>query len=148
VVARHSYIRQFAPALIKHLKLEAETENEASNHLLEAVNVLNQMNTEGRYKLPDEAPINFIPKKLRPLVIEDDKLNKPAWECALLTVVRDQIKSGNFSVQNSKRFANLDAFFIPESEWSSQREAFFARAGLPAHPGWEDTSVPSNYPTC
>ena len=135
VIARHSYLRQFAPTLLKHLKFQAETENDASDHLLEAVNLLNQLNSDGRYKLPDEAPVDFIPKKLRPLVIEDDKLNKPAWECALLTVVRDQIKSGNLSVQNSKRFANLDAFFIPESAWAAQRDAFFARAGLPGHPG-------------
>ena len=110
VVARHSYLRQFAPALIKHLKLQPETENDASDDVLEAIHVLHQMNTEGRYKLPDEAPIDFIPKKLRPLVIQDDKPSKPAWECALLTVVRDQIKSGNLSVQNSKRFANLEAY--------------------------------------
>jgi TnpA family transposase len=135
VIARHSYLRQFAPTLLKHLQFQAETENDASDHLLEAVNLLNQLNSEGRHKLPDEAPVDFIPKKLRPLVIEDDKLNKPAWECALLTVVRDQIKSGNLSVQNSKRFANLDAFFIPESAWAAQRDAFFARAGLPGHPG-------------
>ena len=135
VVARHSYLRQFAPALIKHFKLQVETENDASDDLLEAVNVLNQMNAEGRYKLPDEAPVGFIPKKLRPLVIQNDKLNKPAWECALLTAIRDQIKSGNLSVQNSKRFANLDAFFIPESAWASKRDTFFARAGLPTHPG-------------
>ena len=135
VVARHGYLRQFAPALIKYFKLQAETEDDASDELLEAVNVLNQMNTEGRYKLPDDAPVGFIPKKLRPLVIQDDKPHKPAWECALLTVVRDQIKSGNLSVQHSKRFATLEAFFIPKSEWASKRNAFFARAGLPTHPG-------------
>jgi hypothetical protein len=43
-------------------------------------------------------------------------------------------RSGNFSVQHSKRFATLDAFFIPDSEWASKREVFFARAGLPADP--------------
>ena len=69
------------------------------------------------------------------MVIQDDKPKKSAWECALLTVVRDQIKSGNLSVQHSKRFATLDAFFIPTSEWATQRKAFFARAELPADPG-------------
>jgi hypothetical protein len=135
VVARYSYIRQFTPALFKHLQLQAETENESTDSLLKAITVLNQMNTEGRHKLPDNVPVDFIPNKLNALVFQDDKPNKPAWECALLTVVRDQIKSGNFSVQHSKRFATLDAFFIPASEWISKREAFFARAGLPANPG-------------
>lgn len=112
-----------------------ETENESTDSLLKAITVLNQMNAEGRHKLPDNVPVDFIPNKLNALVFQDNKPNKPAWECALLTVVRDQIKSGNFSVQHSKRFATLDAFFIPASEWASKREAFFARAGLPANPG-------------
>ncbi|WP_431064777.1 Tn3 family transposase [Methylotuvimicrobium sp.] len=135
VVARFSYIRQFTPALFKHLQLQAETEDEFSDGLLEAINMLNQMNTEGRYKLPDDAPIDFIPKKLRTMVIQDDRPKKSAWECALLTVVRDQIKSGNLSVQHSKRFATLDTFFIPSSEWATKRKAFFGRSGLPADPG-------------
>ena len=61
----------------EHLQLQAETENESTDSLLKAITVLNQMNA---------------------LVFQNDKPNKPAWECALLTVVRDQIKSGNFSV--------------------------------------------------
>jgi hypothetical protein len=47
------------------------------------------------------------------------------------SALRDQVKSGNLSVPHSKRFASLDTFFIPEAEWTSRREAFFTRAGLP-----------------
>jgi len=134
VVARYSYIRQFAPTLIKHITFQADTPDKVSDDLIEAVDLLNRMNEEGKHKLPEDAPTGFIPKKLHPFVFQEGKPLKPAWECALLTVLRDQIKSGNLSVPNSKRFASLDTFFIPKTEWESKREAFFARAGLPVNP--------------
>lgn len=134
VIARHSYMRQFAPVLIKHIKFQADTQDKISDDLIEAVNLLKRMNEEGKHKLPEDAPTGFIPKKLHPFVFQDGKPIKPAWECALLTVLRDQIKSGNLSVPNSKRFASLDTFFITETEWVSRRDAFFTRADLPVNP--------------
>lgn len=134
VIARYSYIRQFAPTLIKHITFQADTPDKVSDDLIEAVDLLNRMNEEGKHTLPEDAPTDFIPKKLHPFVFQDGEPLKPAWECALLTVLRDQIKSGNLFVPNSKRFASLDTFFIPKTEWASKREAFFARAGLPVNP--------------
>ena len=134
VIARHSYLRQFAPALIKHITFQVDPQDNAASDIMEAVNLLNHMNDEGRYTLPKDAPTGFIPRKLRPFVFQGDKMHKPAWECALLTVLRDQVKSGNLYVPQSKRFASLETFFIPEAEWASRRDAFFARAGLPVSP--------------
>ncbi len=134
VIARYSYMRQFSPALLKHITFQADTQDKASDDLTEAISLLNHMNDEGKHTLPENAPTGFIPKKLRPFVLQDGKPHKPAWECALLTVLRDQVKSGNLSVPNSKRFASLDTFFIPETEWAARREAFFTRAGLPVKP--------------
>ncbi|MGB1257894.1 MAG: Tn3 family transposase [Thiolinea sp.] len=135
VIARHSYLRQFAPALLDQLQFQVEAGNPDADSLMDAVQTLQQMNGASRHKLPDGTPIKFIPKKWRSQVLGDGgKINKPAWECALLTLVRDQIKSGNLSVQHSKRYATLDTFFMPESQWAKQREAFFARAGLPFDP--------------
>lgn len=102
--------------------------------LLEAVELIRDMNENNRRKLPDVAPLEFIPRKLRPLVEMDGKVEKSAWECALLTAVRDEIKSGNLAVKMSKRFGHFDDFFIPEEKWREMREPFFQRAGLPSAP--------------
>lgn len=58
-------------------------------------------------------------------------MDKRAWECALLTAVRDAIKSGNVSVEGSKRFGSLSDFFIDDKQWATRRTGFFERAGLP-----------------
>ena len=57
VIARHSYLRQFAPALVKHLQFQAEPGDKTTAHLLDAVDVLNKMNQDGLYKLPGDALI-------------------------------------------------------------------------------------------
>ncbi len=92
VIARHSYLRQFSPALIKHITFQVDTQDETSGDLIKAIDLLNHMNEEGQRKLPEDAPTGFIPKKRRPFVFENDRPLKPAWECALLTVLRDQNK--------------------------------------------------------
>lgn len=61
-------------------------------------------------------------------------MDKPAWESALLTSIRDEIKIGNLTVKDSKRFGNFDNFFMPYTEWQKERISFFKRAGLPENP--------------
>lgn len=129
VKSRFSYIRQFSPSLLKHIELQFEGDIDTS--LSEAVNILRQMNDDNKRKLPDDVSVDFIPRKIRPLVESNGKIDKGAWECALLTIVRDEIKSGNISVGMSKRFGRLDNFFIPESKWHEQRKRFFLRSKLP-----------------
>lgn len=128
-----SYIRQFSPFFLKHIQLESDTGN-PNPELLEAVNLLKEMNSQNKRKLPDNAPVGFIPKGLLSRVVEAGEVEKSAWECALLIAVRDEIKSGNLSVRMSKRFGRFDAFFMPEQKWNEQREAFFGRANLPVDP--------------
>lgn len=126
---RFSYIRQFSPSLLKHVQLRFE--NDEMTSLDMAITILREMNADNKRKLPDDPPIGFIPKKIRPLVVIDGKVDKGAWECALLTAVRDEIRSGNISIERSKRFGRLDDFFISESKWLGRRTKFFERSGLP-----------------
>jgi TnpA family transposase len=130
VVERFPYIRQFAPTLFAQLDFSLEEGTQSS--VVEAVKLLRQMNEDNKRKLVDDAPLGFIPKNLRPLVEKNGEVNKRAWECALLTVVRDEIKAGNIYVQRSKRFGRFGNFFIDDAKWEKQRDSFFRRAGLPA----------------
>ncbi|OPY73908.1 MAG: Tn3 transposase DDE domain protein [Syntrophorhabdus sp. PtaU1.Bin002] len=129
---RFSYIRQFSPSLLKHLKLEADGGTISS--LIQAIEVLKEMNDNHKRRLPDDAPIDFIPKKIVPMVEIGGNIDKRAWESALLTAIRDEIKAGNLSVSMSKRFGRFDNFFIPYEKWENMKEGFFRRAGLPADP--------------
>lgn len=131
VVQRFTYLRQFAPALLRHLSFQVE--EGAQSTVTEAIDLLRDLNQENKRKLPEEVPLAFIPKRLRPLVEKDGEVNKPAWECALLTALRDEIRAGNIFVEQSKRFGRFDDFFITDAQWRSLRTSFFQRAGLPTN---------------
>jgi TnpA family transposase len=132
VTQRFSYIRQFSPALVNHLHIIAE--DSGNSDLPKAIDLLKQLNEHNKRKLPEDSPIGFIPKKLRPLVQVNGIIDKAGWECALLTAVRDEIKAGNISVKMSKHFGHFDNFFISSDQWAKTRETFFKRAGFPNQP--------------
>lgn len=129
VVQRFPYLRQFSPALFSRLVIHSD--NESQRTLLDGIALLQEMNATKQRHLPSDPPLDFIPKKLRPFVIEDGKVHRSAWECALLLAVRDEIRSGNLYVQDSRHFGRFDNFFIATDIWKQRRNQFFQRANLP-----------------
>jgi TnpA family transposase len=137
VMRRFSYLRQFSKSFLEHLEFESSQGDSAQAKLvllLDAIEALREMNQAGKRKLPPEATIAFVPDRFRAFVEKDGELDKCAWECVLLTVLRDEIKSGNLSVSHSKRFRNFDDFFISTTQWHKVRESFFGAARLPCDP--------------
>lgn len=132
VIKRFNYLRQFSPAFFNHIHFQ--TEGNESSDLLKAIDILRNLNSNNKRKLPEDTPMGFVPVKLITLVAPYGNIDKQAWECALLTRVRDEIKAGNLSVKGSKRFCQFDDFFINDNEWIKIRSDFFKRANLPEQP--------------
>jgi len=130
VTRRYGYLRQFAPSLLEHIEFESETNLD----LIEAIKILKELNDENKRKLPDDAPIDFIPSQLKKKLIVNGEIKRSDWEVVLLTKIRDEIKSGNLSVVNSKRFDKFENFFIADGIWEVSRSEFFKKANLPENP--------------
>lgn len=132
VMKRYSYVRQFAPTLLDHLSVALEPTG--SPALLDALAILRDLNATGRRTLPEDLPLACIPKRLRAFVGTHGTSNRRAYEGAILTALRDEIKRGNVWIQGSKRYGKLEDFFLPEAPWTIRRHDFFRKAGLPAVP--------------
>jgi hypothetical protein len=133
IVQRHGTLRKFSPAFLSALDFIQDTEGKPTA-CLRALQMLKQLNTDGRRKLPPNAPMDFVSQRLKPIVGDGDRIDRRAWECALLVKLRDELKVGNLSVRYSKRFARLDDFFIDDRRWQAMREDFFQHA-IPPRPG-------------
>ena len=131
VQRRFYYLRQFTPALLEHIDCRAE--DGARSPLVEAVDLQRELNGTNKRKLPEDAPLGFIKRSLRPLVEENGEVSKRAWECALLLSIRDEIRAGNIYIQGSKRFGRFDDFFMADAQWQTRQTAFFQRAGFPVN---------------
>lgn len=64
VTQRFSYIRQFSPALVRHLNIIAE--DNGHSDLPTAIDLLNELNEENKRKLPEDAPVGSFPKRYVP----------------------------------------------------------------------------------
>ena len=133
VVKRFSYLRQFSPVLLRTLEFFPDSED-AEPPCWPAVQLLRDLNDNQKRKLPKTAPIDFIPKRLLPLVVNGGSPDRRSWECAVLVKLREELRSGNLAVRHSKRFARLKDYFISDQQWDAARESFFLRSGLPADP--------------
>ena len=133
LVRRFSHLRQFSPVLLRALEFLPDA-GDAKIPCLEAIGVLKEMNADLKRKLPEDAPTDFIPKRLLPLVMTDGKPDRKAWECALLLKLQDDLRSGNLSVKHGKRFGRFEDYFLPKERWEPLRKSFFQRSGLPADP--------------
>ncbi|NOK57433.1 MAG: hypothetical protein GFH27_549309n168 [Chloroflexi bacterium AL-W] len=133
VAKRFPYFRQFAPRLVQALHFHSEHGEDGGDALLQALQVLRDLNAAHKRTLPTDVPLTFLSASMQDFLTAAGTVPKAAWECAVLTAVRDELKSGNIHVRHSKRFDRFDDFFMPLEEWEQQREAFFHRAGLPAH---------------
>lgn len=133
VISRFSYLRRFTPAFLRALDFRTETDGDPP--CLDAVALLKTLNAANKRSLPVEAPTDFVPKALQRFIRDKDgRLQKSAWECALLTQLKDDLRAGNLSVAHSKRFGRFDDFFIPDAQWTPLQDSFFQRAGLPRDP--------------
>ncbi len=131
LVRRFSHLRQFSPVLLRVLEFIPDVGDDEIP-CLEALRVLKEMNADLKRKLPEDAPMDFIPKRLLPLVVTDGKADRKAWECALLLKLQDDLRSGNLAVKHGKRFGRFEDYFLPKERWEPLRKSFFQRSGLPA----------------
>jgi hypothetical protein len=130
LVRRFSHLRQFSPVLLRALEFIPDAGDDEIPSL-EAIRVLKEMNADLKRKLPEDAPTDFIPKRLLPLVMTDGQPDRKAWECALLLKLQEDLRSGNLSVKHGKRFGRFEDYFLPKERWEPLRKPFFQRSGLP-----------------
>ena len=134
VARRLPYLRRFSPSLLGALDFEVDPAggSKRAEALVASVGVLRAMNETGRRRVPPDAPTSFLPASQRRLVEQDGEIDRAAYEAAVLTALRDEVRRGNVAVGGSTRFGKLSDLFMPEDAWEAERDGFFGRSALPA----------------
>ncbi|MGI8414360.1 MAG: Tn3 family transposase [Solirubrobacteraceae bacterium] len=95
--------------------------------VLDGVQLLPAMNTDGRRHVPDGVPTTFIPARWRPYLERaraagEENLHKHYWELCVLFALQGALRSGEIWVEGSRRYANPASYLIPAEDWPSRRD--------------------------
>ncbi|MDQ3433161.1 MAG: hypothetical protein M3481_00515, partial [Actinomycetota bacterium] len=70
--------------------------------------VLRDLNRRGARRVPDDAPVGFVPRSWRPYVhLPDGGIDRHHWELCLLSELRGALRAGEIWVEGSRRAAGL-----------------------------------------
>jgi hypothetical protein len=111
--------------------------------LLNAVEVLRELNSSGRTIVPDEAITEsatlFVPARWRGYLESTRGQGRGAayqhyWELSVLYEVQARLRSGDVCVPGSRRYTDPTTLLIIVETWVAQRGDFCTVTGIDAHP--------------
>lgn len=126
---RYNYLRTFAPALLETFTFHS---NDEADPLLKAVAILRQLNVQGKRRVPQDAPIEFVTPPWQPfLVDETGQIQRRYYELCVLWQLRSALRSGNIWIEGSRRYANPQTYLIPKARWAEIRSEVCQMLGMP-----------------
>jgi TnpA family transposase len=128
------YLRQFAPNVLSMVSFAGGV---GTDELLKAVSTLAELYGTGARKVPDGAPVGFVPARWAGYLAAaaeagDHTAYRHFWELCVLVALRDGLRSGDVFVPGSRRYADPASFLLTPEAWELQRVEFCALVGKPA----------------
>lgn len=126
---RYRQARDCAPCVLAALELRANPDGEP---VLAAVELLRELNRRNGRRLPDDAPVSFVPRSWRPYVnAPGGGLDRRHWELCLLSELRVSLRAGEIWVAGSRRYTDPERFLISRADWPTTRPEVVAELELP-----------------
>jgi len=115
LVKRFSYLRRYIPTLLTSINFRS---NQSARPLLHAVEILKELNETGKRTIPEGAPIDFIQKKWQKYIFDEEgNIDRRYYEIAVITELKNSIRSGDISVTGSKKHKDFNEYLFSKREW-------------------------------
>ncbi len=130
---RDSYamLRRYTPDLLQTLTFLAAP---AAADLLEAVDVVRELNRSGARPVPEAAPRSIVrPRWARVVFAEDGTIDRAFYEMCVLAEVRNALRSGDLWVAGSRQYKDLDGYLIPAPTFAALTASDAVPLGFPVN---------------
>lgn len=132
----YGYLRQFTPQVLAAVRFAGGT---AATGLLEAVEILRDLNATGTGRVPDTAPVGFVPTRWRGYLDTARKSGninayRHYWELCALLGLRNGLRTGDLYVPGSRGYSDPATYLLTAEKWSAQRVEFCRLVGKSANP--------------
>lgn len=116
---RFNYLRKYTPTLLEALEF---TSTKSGKPLLQAIVTIKDMNSHNKRKVPEGAPLDFVSNRWQKHVYDDDgNVNRQYYEMAVLTELRNLVRSGNVSIKGSRQHQDFDSYLVTNEIWEQNK---------------------------
>ncbi|MFD7893674.1 hypothetical protein [Streptomyces sp. NPDC059743] len=127
----YTYIRQFAPKVLKAVRFKGGTE---AQPLIAALEILRELNASGARTVPDKAPTLSVPARWQGYLDEaaakgDATAYRHYRELCVLLALRDGLRSGDVYMPGSRRYNNPETYLFKPAQWVTHRAEFCRLVG-------------------
>ena len=134
---RYSSVRKFAPLLLAHFEFHAAA---AAAELLQALDLLRDLDASGKRTLPEHVPTGFVKPRWRPDVFPSSGVDRHFYERCALGELRDRLRAGDIWVTGSRQSRDFETYLIPAATFKAMQ-----KEPLPLD---VDTQLPSSLTEC
>jgi Tn3 transposase DDE domain len=128
LLARYPSLRKYFAEFL-HLPFAVEP---GAEPLLQAIELVRQLDGGTLRKLPPHAPTAFIPQELhRALTDANGTLNRNAWETGLALAMKDALRSGDLYLPQSKHHVSFWDLTLSEPRWQEARATSYTTLQQP-----------------
>lgn len=114
---QYGTLRRYTPEFLDVLKLKAAAR--AAQAVLDAIDVVREMNATGSRKVPGNAPTCFIKARWTPLVFRRVDIDRRFYEICALSELKNALRSDNISGLGSRQFRDFENYLLPPDKFSA-----------------------------
>jgi hypothetical protein len=124
--ASYSYLRQFTPHVLTAIDFQG---GPGTGDLMDAVEILKDLNRAGGRKVPAGAPVSFVPARYADYLAKarksgDETAFRHYWEMCTVLALRDGLRSGDVFVPGSRRYADPGTYLFTPEQWQPRLAEF------------------------
>ena len=107
-------LRKYTPTLLTSLEFHS---TKSAEPLMRAIEMVRTMNANGKRKVPEDAPLEFISNRWQKHIYDDDgNINRHYYEMAVLTELRNSIRSGDVSIAGSREHKDFEEYLFSKED--------------------------------
>lgn len=117
--SRYHQLRKYTPRLLESYDFRASAAPSAS--LLDALQLLKELNATGKRKVPEGSPAAFVKPRWEKHVLREEGIDRHYYEMCTLAELRNHLRSGDLWVTGSRQYKNFDEYLLPSKTWAEMK---------------------------
>jgi len=125
LIDHFTQLRRYSPTFLNTFEFRAAS---ARQDLMNAIEVLREMNRTDARKVPADAPTAFVKPRWGRFVFKEGGIDRRFYELAAMSELKNALRSGDVSVIRSRQFKDFDEYLMSRATFDDQHRGH--RLGL------------------